>query len=379
MTIFRDIADEFGGELVVGSPSNSVQQAIYDFAIRAQSWNDQFCRSHPGDGSMVGLRPGITRSPEFNAFATIADGHPLIGINAGLLVNLHRFFDAALASPETLPSIGNIGAEQQSSELTLDEEIDIETVIASGPSWPLPRDPVRAALAGHLRNLASDFVYMHEFGHLAHGHVDWLQATSRLMLIDELNVASSGALSGIDLQTLEMDADSVAANNTLLRTLYFHPDPNDGSRGDYRPNQYFPNAGVAVEIFGFVTYAVFRKFFTFRRFETLEEVLELSHPPGMMRSNMIMATAMEVAAQKSILSREAFAAPCVSGSIGAEGAFRRLSADRSVNRDSAENSAVIGGKLTKAILRNWHNLYPDLAPVVRAGRLAPPQEVEDED
>lgn len=161
------------------------------------------------------------RNNSLNARAFQADGLNCIGINDYTMLFLMAAFSRMLADRKLFPEIGNANAELQNlpfyasvqGHVTFpDSEKERKALIGTRP-----QDMTRTMMAEYLAFVAIQFLFSHEYIHIAHGHLIFLQRRYGISAIAE--VASRAEIPRIDpltLQTLEMDADSAAVLEVMV-------------------------------------------------------------------------------------------------------------------------------------------------------------------
>ncbi len=149
------------------------------------------------DGNQTLAHWGWIDNPNFNALAFLEDGNGFVGIYRGVL--------------ETLVDLIAMAVFEE-----LDEKVHptISSAVRSMED--------RQSAVTNIVVLAIDFVFLHEFTHLKHGHVGLLEArTAETMLVEFSRRGPKTAAS--DLQALESDADHesawIAARQMTLRPM----------------------------------------------------------------------------------------------------------------------------------------------------------------
>ncbi len=149
---------------------------------------------------------------EINAFATKVQDNYVIGVHKATMIILFDLFSKMLSHPEILIEIGNINEETEYTIKT-DYYTNLKSMFNKDFDLSKIRNPVnieRQLYAWHLTTLALDFIFEHELSHSMFGHVDYLADLFGINSFSEFQQFSPKDSLLLDLQTLEMDADSTA-------------------------------------------------------------------------------------------------------------------------------------------------------------------------
>ncbi len=152
----------------------------------------------------------VTNS-QFNAFAFKHRDRYFVAFHDGLLLVLLRVFYRLLADRRLFRHVGEPDQEAESLPLFhLDFPPDATKLATANPDAVVPRHSWRQIYSLHLTRLAFDFLTVHEIAHLAHGHVDYLRAEEGLPYVSELEWLPNTPEGNMELQAMELDADSTA-------------------------------------------------------------------------------------------------------------------------------------------------------------------------
>lgn len=158
------------------------------------------------------LEFGFICSSELNAFAyTSKPEDPIkldfIGLNVGAIGTLHNTFNRILSRPESFPHVGHPELETTDRETIPFLSTD---VLKSGFSFQAPNCPIRTYFAGELAQLATEFLFLHELGHLRNGHADFARIKLGFDHIPEAFDSKEERNENLVWQTLEFDADAAS-------------------------------------------------------------------------------------------------------------------------------------------------------------------------
>lgn len=316
-------------------------------------------------GRPMKLEAAYIKNAAFNAFAANHKGTDIIAINSAIPESLRTIMFALMRDKEVAPEIGDAAGEEP---VLFDRDKG-----SRGEKAPLspPKDHNRLMLAFDLAGIAELIIIQHEFAHLRNGHVDWLANRFGLQLIDEINMAGASGLSGLDLQTLEWDADCGAVQQVLALTT----SATNMTRSDGRivaiPSEenYFGSIDMALRRLSFATYVCYRLFSDRPVASSIEEVLESSHPPARIRMSY-NATFMLTLLEYAGLERQSYRHSVGAGVQEAELAWSRAFQEEPLNVFSPEIIGI-GSELMAMMEKRWRTLRGELEPFTRSGILAP--------
>lgn len=194
-----------------------------------------------------------------NAAATRHGATHLIGLNVGAISNFEAFFSLVLSQPEIFPDIGDASRETRwiASLADCDWRLPWSAALERAalhrrppPSFPVDRR--RKLYAHRLAILATDFLFFHELGHLANGHLEYLETEHRPLGVRELAHGDLSSEAALDQQALEMNADSHAIL-VMTRDWFTRPD-------DLPANTAFETVTEAIESLALAAVSVFLLF-----------------------------------------------------------------------------------------------------------------------
>lgn len=167
-----------------------------------------------------------------NACAFKHKGREYIGMNIGAFWLLRDIFNRMLSSKDIFPEIGNLSKETGKSyklPTIFDDTNELNAFFKSGKieaAHP-PKDPERAEYAALLTYFALHFIVCHEYGHLANGHLEFLDKINGIKLIIEMdNKRLPTVFTPLMNRTIEMNADAFAVARGMRRILNSAYPPN---------------------------------------------------------------------------------------------------------------------------------------------------------
>jgi hypothetical protein len=221
---------------------------IFDLAIKKKKWGERFHDKHSLnlkdfqdykqshqfflDGYRANsnqlLKPfpkiiyNYINSVSFNAHAFKYKKHYIIAIHLGVWAIITDLFHRMLAHKEVLSEIGNPNKESSAASIG-DYYDNVADLLINTPldkfKLKFPRDPTRQLYAYHLSGRAMDFVFEHELAHILFGHVDYLSDSLGMDCISEFQPSEVLNQNRFDLQTLEMNADTMSLTSCTFRAL----------------------------------------------------------------------------------------------------------------------------------------------------------------
>jgi hypothetical protein len=367
------IFDRFAQDLgeIAHYPVRNVEPAFGEFAFfmglcrhRALLHVQAFCPT----AATYRLENGWLWNGDFNACAGIEqiDGVDCVAINVGIAHLLCNLFRAMLSHPGILANVGDSKREAVRPYYN-PEALSVDL----GSFQPLqrPNDPWRARYAYQLSYCAFHFIFLHEFGHLFHGHVDWLFQNLNFRRLGEIGASSIPGLKPLDLQTIEMDADSFGIGDLLTAALGVTYDPANRSKPPFIPERNtFGTREVAIYTVMLAVYCVFRLFGN----ENLADdasVFNGDHPPAYYRHRFVAGSILEHVQSLNIISMPDFGKLVTSTMVQAEEAFALLSGKSVFTAPAMTEGFERSHKLLNILLQNWKKLRPELELLKRGGEL----------
>jgi len=272
------------------------------------------------EGWSIGLYMDYVDDGYPDGAADIYESLGVIYLTKGAIMLPFEVFCNMFSHPDVLPDFGNwqreLDGPQHEEGLFTDYDDLIERRRACGRSdWAtLPQQYIRFQLLQLCSEAAWGFISRHEIVHIVHGHVGFLKRVFRcasplhaLAMKDQKKVVAPPP--DLVYQSLEVWADNVAIGVSLGGLLT--------KSDNYFLQTYFPTAKQRVFIWAFSIYTLFRIW----ELKTDPTKLWGDHPPKVLRFQMAMYCAEEVAASKGNLEREEFRAAAVAGIREAEKAI----------------------------------------------------------
>jgi hypothetical protein len=312
--------------------------------LRSLLYIGKFCSFAP----RYRLEVGWLFDGELNACAGIEkiSNCDCIGINIGTVHLLRTLFNRMLAHREVLAFVGNSYFEHKPSYTLTPTKLHLKDF----DQRTIPNDGIRIGYSNYLFYCAFNFLFQHEFGHLFHGHSDLLLQRFGFRVLDERGRSTLTALTPLDKQTLEMDADSFAINDVLTQI------PANKSRH----SSFF----AAI----FAVYCLFRLFGS-ENIADDDALLAEEHPPAVYRQRFILGAILEYVQDTKLMPLPTFA-DVIAGVIEeAEIAFAVLTGSSPLAAPQINESFERIGKVLSKLLANWKVLRPELERLKRGGEL----------
>jgi hypothetical protein len=305
------------------------------------------------------LKPILRYSAELNAFASKNDYRYYIIICTGLFRIVRTVCHSLLACSDAFPHVGrpNLDTEQLSN-LKLSSKVVSPVPLHAPVQSNCER---RRSYAQLMTILAMDFVILHEFVHICHGHLELLHKMALSDFIFEVSPRGSNRqLSELDMLTLEFDADSIAVNIGCIKIMgrdFELVSSLVATPAGHQDRAYIYHAAMQVlfEIFGCASRAVNDPY----------------HPPPIYRGYYAGATACNTI-RNSVYAPIADVYDYASGFGACEAsvAFKKAIGDDIFTVDEYKRTWDAGGEYVEPILRNWKRIRPELDGLKLGGTLS---------
>ncbi len=279
---------------------------------------------------------GFFDADEINAFATTWEGVDAIAISWGVVKTLRGLFGDILTPP--------------------------------GFAWI--DSPKRKAASVWFYECAKHFIFLHELGHIWNGHTSFLLQNG-IPFIEELRAFPNGKIGNIDRQTMELDADGVAAANIFRLAVVSNRFP--AINAPFEQQQ-----GIGATHLAMASLAIHLVFRLFDAAADFDHDAKYAHPTPPLRQRIIAGILAAQAAKTGVFEEENAWNIILSGMMSAEDAYAKWAGRP---RDDQEFRAAFGpegDKYITKLLRHWHILRPQLDVLKRGGVLPPIQEIPDE-
>ncbi|MGE7881701.1 hypothetical protein [Bacillus sp. NPDC094077] len=160
-----------------------------------------------------------TLATKSSVFVFKEKGHYFIGISIGTIEALLRFFKFLYSQPYVDPEFGDITKEKETS---LDLSLNPDFLLDYFYNYDLdisPNCPARNHFSYQVFFKAINYLLLHEYAHISHGHLDYLSRGKRNYLYYEKDTINAG---NADIEkALEYDADSAATVHSLKDNTFF--------------------------------------------------------------------------------------------------------------------------------------------------------------
>ncbi|TCP94454.1 hypothetical protein C8J42_101920 [Sphingomonas sp. PP-CE-1A-559] len=324
------------------------------------------CQEAKAAGRQMVLEVGMLGDFEFNAVAHKIDGVDLIGMNAGVFLRLASIFEALLATRHAFPELGTV---ESRSSVPWSKEAAI--LGPPGPSGAkLDRESPENYAIQIFVMLGERFIFEHEATHVRHGHVDWAQSRFGAQPFDELRMASVNQLSGLDLQTLEFDADCGGIQG-VMEFIYTIP----GKMGKDAPPgwAHFGDMRNLIKATSFAIYTCCQIFADATDDDPLDVILTRSHPPATFRMHCVSGQLFTVIGTHfySHMHADLFSA-VLEGISEAHMAWQEVFGGSETWHELRTRHEDRNRELLQMLQDNWATLYPSLNTLKRYGNLSPP-------
>lgn len=297
-----------------------------------------------------------------NARATKYGDAYFIGIFTGAHWLIQDMFYKMFSTKSILPHLGN-------SSIESDEKKTLNAIITDfGISMDFnennivyPLDDLRYFYATAYASFVIQFLILHEIGHIVRGHNGYLSSLINGFVWSEVegSVNKSHGITFLDSQTLEMDADSFALNQSFLASANFIDNPSLWDKQNPQLNLLYRNFPNALEHWTFAIYSFFR-LLGFNEIN-LEKARQRSHPPPAIRMGMLCGNIESLLHYWKIPDKEKIMSCIVESTIRAEKSFTDITFHNNQYGLFAE-SYILGKGYMFEIANNWNNVRPLLEP-----------------
>jgi|SRR5262245_4520372 len=148
-----------------------------------------------------------------NAWAFKHGSQYFIGYSEANEFILLYVFSRMFADARLLRHIGNPDLEKASLPLIeglVGPHPNLEPFFLKNPPMPVPSDSVRAHFAIYFRTLVTEFIVLHELGHIMQGHIEYREEHFLCPLLAELGRPTTDEERSLVSHSLEMFADHFA-------------------------------------------------------------------------------------------------------------------------------------------------------------------------
>lgn len=205
---FNSVFTRYGGPLDSSGLHSSVNAGFEEFLMWYRSiLKDSRYSTHP-HLPRGNIYCDFVDNNLFNAAATTHNGYELIGVFAGAIFLIYRYFLCFFADPSTVTLVGDVSTESSDSQ-TLNALRNPLTSLQTAAQHP--RDPERLRAAQNLAWNASIFLFGHECSHITRGHLALLQGELGVDTYIEMPAVPISAHQAAIRRALELDADEGAA------------------------------------------------------------------------------------------------------------------------------------------------------------------------
>lgn len=156
---------------------------------------------------------------KFQALVFKSSGRYFIGISIGTIRSMFNFFNYLMSQPYFMSDFGNADEE-------IEQQIDIipnsKKLIDNFYSYDFsikPKSIIRKSFSYQLLYKSINYLIMHEFAHITHGHLDFNKQTDSHFMLFEEDVVKTYKTN--IRKALEYDADSSATTTSLLPNPLF--------------------------------------------------------------------------------------------------------------------------------------------------------------
>lgn len=302
-----------------------------------------------------------------NAFAATFSDIDIIALHSDILPILTGTARGLMSNPQLFPDIKTEGCDVSLRAANADSK-DIALGILSLDVGKLD-DVRRDRFAMQIAEMAMKFIIYHEIAHIINGHTRWLREQGKLALIAEVQSDNYPSIMGMERETLEWDADSIAIGNVLVHALLPETTVVEGRDSWKIPSQNF--IGSNDDAIDCVTAAIFicAKYFACMDNGDICDPAPRSHPHPIIRLYSGVMTIEHVIAFRTGGNYMRYYDQLIDTVQACNSAWNSMF-DEHVTIDWTDISAVVGDRVERYEL-TWAELHPHLSILSRGTRLAP--------
>lgn len=205
--------------------------------------------------------------------------YDIITVNEGTIIKIYGFFYRLVNRVSPFPPL----AGELKPHVLIENRITFDNSqfpqISISEELVLSDDPRRNNLAEFLSMFAIKWIIAHEIGHVYNGHTKYyLETRNKIKQLDPIKDSEELKQCYLDLQTMEMDADTFASNRIMEEALALH---------DTCKSLDLQNP---LDFLKLPVFAIHGVFYIFRDYRT-KDSFNREHPPTFIRESMSMGAA----------------------------------------------------------------------------------------
>jgi hypothetical protein len=221
--VFENRNADKGGLLDIDNSFGETLFLYHKLYERITKFLEVFSDSKECKKVLNGLYYDFVYNPSPNAFCRKIGAEYFIGLNGGLIELIHHIVFALCSEPTFLPDIGDPQVEVSVGGEFYERGFETKKQIASANDslilyvpHRIPKSTSRKLLACFISELALEYVFLHELGHLMIGHLEKASDKEGNAFISELS-SSDEILKRKEKQFFEYEADGFAILFSLCR------------------------------------------------------------------------------------------------------------------------------------------------------------------
>jgi hypothetical protein len=223
---FHNATIREGGLLDLAKCSRLTRNDFLPVALRIAARVDSWCEEPRCRRFFDRLYAGFVVNPSANAFAVWDPAGHILAVNTGLVWLLHELFCTLFSHPLFAPEIGGGSGDAEPFDSIRQGFWPQSGIVHESPlgvffrSHPRATNEHRQLVAVTMSQMAVEFAFYHELGHLVGGHAGFIAASAGTNGIHELDTRPAGAGIPIPLRrALEFEADNFAVQAAIANRL----------------------------------------------------------------------------------------------------------------------------------------------------------------
>ena len=295
----------------------------------------------------------ISSHSTFKAAVRKKDNTYYIAISIGAFYILEDIFSRFMCNKNILPEIGDSSLENELTPIAISDYEDYRELFKNRPSNESiqPVDKTRSTASNIMLFWALKYLFLHEYGHILYGHVDFYNSKDTL----EIDVF-------LTKQTIEYDADAFATNIALIQVMRFIENPNTIG---LRFKALMKDSHTIMSIWTFALKTLFKIMNGVNNdYETLTKK---DYAPAGIRLHMINATVITLLQHRDPDRLNIFMGTLNKTIQDVVNAFSLIS-DQKKDFHQEHNTYVKEGSLNhgKLLMEHWNKVRPLLEPFAYA-------------
>jgi hypothetical protein len=290
----------------------------------------------------------------FKASVRRKDDTYYLAISIGAFYILDDIFSRFMCHKDVLAEIGNSSFENELLPIEINDYKDYRELFKKRPTNESiqPIDKIRRSASNIMLFWALKYLFLHEYGHILYGHVDFYNSNEALELDDTF----------LTKQTIEYDADAFATNIALVQVMRFIENPNTIG---LRYKELMKDSHTIMLLWTFTLKTLFKIMSGVNN--DYEDLTNKDYPPAGIRMHMINSTVITILHARDPERLNIFMETLNKTIQDVVTAFSLISGQKK-DFHQEHNTYVKEGTLDhgKLLMKHWNKVRPLLEPFAYA-------------